>query len=84
MKLYWGSHTCAIGIQILLEEIGKPYETEKLDVAGGATHRLPFSAINPKCKVPTPGTRRRLGPDRVQRHCDMACPFKPGQEPPSD
>lgn len=53
MKLYWGPHTCAIGIHILLEEIGAPYETEQLDVAGGATHRPPFSGINPKGKVPT-------------------------------
>jgi len=52
MKLYWGPHTCAIGIHILLEEIGKPYETEKLDVGGGATHKPPFLAINPKGKVP--------------------------------
>lgn len=53
MKLYWAPHTCAIGIHILLEEIGKPYETEKLDVAGGATHEPPFIGINPKGKVPT-------------------------------
>ena len=53
MKLYWGPHTCAIGIHILLEEISKPYETEKLDVSGGATHAPPFMSINPKGKVPT-------------------------------
>jgi len=53
MKLYWGPHTCAIGIHILLEEIGKAYETEKLDVSGGATHAPPFMSINPKGKVPT-------------------------------
>jgi glutathione S-transferase len=53
MKLYWGPHTCAIGIHILLEEIGKPYETERLDVGGGATHAPPFLSINPKGKVPT-------------------------------
>ncbi len=53
MKLYWGPHTCAIGIHILLEEIGKPYDTEKLDVAGGDTHKPPFQTINPKGKVPT-------------------------------
>ncbi len=53
MKLYWGPHTCAIGIHILLEEIGKPYETEEVDVQGGATHEAPFQAINPKGKVPT-------------------------------
>jgi glutathione S-transferase len=53
MKLYWGPHTCGIGIHILLEEIGKPYETERLDVSGGATHAPPFLSINPKGKVPT-------------------------------
>jgi glutathione S-transferase len=49
----WGPHTCAVGIHILLEEIDRPYETEKLDVNGGDTHRLPFIGINPKGKVPT-------------------------------
>ena len=53
MKLFWGPHTCAIGIHILLEEIGRPYETEKIDVSGGATHQPQFLAINPKGKVPT-------------------------------
>jgi glutathione S-transferase len=53
MKLYWGPHTCAIGIHILLEEIGKPYETEKVDVQAGATQEPPFTRINPKGKVPT-------------------------------
>ena len=53
MKLYYGLHTCAIGIHFLLEEIGKPYETEQIDVSGGATHRPPFSGLNPKGKVPT-------------------------------
>jgi glutathione S-transferase len=53
MKLYWGPHTCAIGIHILLEEIGEPYTTEKLDVSGGATKTPEFLAINPKGKVPT-------------------------------
>ncbi|RYE78794.1 MAG: hypothetical protein EOO74_04760, partial [Myxococcales bacterium] len=53
MKLYWGPHTCAIGIHILLEEIGRPYELEELDVAGGEAEKPPFLAINPKGKVPT-------------------------------
>jgi glutathione S-transferase len=53
MKFYWGPHTCAIGIHILLEESGLAYETEKLDVGGGETHKPEFLAINPKGKVPT-------------------------------
>ena len=50
-KLYWAPHTCAIGIHVLLEEIGSPYETEKL-----STDHLTepaFQAINPKGKLPT-------------------------------
>ena len=53
VKLYWGPHTCAIGTHVLLEEIGKPYEAEKIDVQGGATKENWFRAINPKGKVPT-------------------------------
>lgn len=53
MKLYWGPHTCAIGIHILLEEVHATYQTAKLDVAGGATQKPDFLAINPKGKVPT-------------------------------
>lgn len=52
MKLYWGPHTCAIGIHVLLEEIGAPYETERIDVAGGATREPPFAGVNPKGRVP--------------------------------
>jgi glutathione S-transferase len=53
MKLYWGPHTCAIGTHLLLEEIGRPYAAEKIDVAGGATKEPWFTGINPKSKVPT-------------------------------
>jgi glutathione S-transferase len=53
MKLYWGPHTCAIGIHILLEQAGATFELEKLDVAGGETHDADFMKINPKGKVPT-------------------------------
>lgn len=53
MKLYWGPHTCAVGIHVLLEEVGAAYVTERLDGGGGETRELPFRAINPKGKVPT-------------------------------
>jgi glutathione S-transferase len=52
MKLYWGKHTCAIGIHILLEEIGEPYALEEVDVQGRANTRSPFKDMNPKQKVP--------------------------------
>ena len=52
MKLYWGLHTCAIGIHVLLEEIGTPYELEEIDVEGGESRKPPFIDLNPKGKVP--------------------------------
>ena len=53
MKLYYAPGACSIGIHVLLEEIGKPYEAVKLDIRGGENSRPPFSGINPKGKVPT-------------------------------
>ena len=52
MKLYWGKHTCAIGIHIVLEELGLAYALEEVDVKGGANTRPPFATMNPKQKIP--------------------------------
>ncbi len=53
MKLFYAPGACSIGIHLLLEEIGKPYEAVKLDIRGGETTKPPFSELNPKGKVPT-------------------------------
>lgn len=53
MKLFYAAGTCSLGIHILLEEIGKPYEAVKLDIRAGDTQKPPFIDINPKGKVPT-------------------------------
>ena len=53
MKLFYAPGACSMGIHIVLEEIGKPYELSKLDIRGGENHRSPFSELNPKGKVPT-------------------------------
>jgi glutathione S-transferase len=52
MKLYWGKHTCAIGIHVLLEEIGRPFTLEEVDVLGQENRGEAFKAVNPKMKVP--------------------------------
>jgi glutathione S-transferase len=44
--------TCAIGIHVLLEEIGKPYELKKIDFTKHAQYEPEYLAINPKGKVP--------------------------------
>ncbi len=52
MKLYFSPGACSLGIHVLLEEIGKPYETEKADLSVPALQR-PLAKVNPKSKVPT-------------------------------
>jgi glutathione S-transferase len=53
MKLYYAPGACSIGIHILLEEIGKPYEAEQVNLREGAQYQPAFTAVNPKSKVPT-------------------------------
>jgi len=52
MKLYYAPGACSLGIHVLLEEIGKPYETVRLELSKGEQLRPPFIEINPKGKVP--------------------------------
>lgn len=53
MKLHYAPGACSMGIHVLLEEIGQPYELSKVDIRGGENTRPPFSDLNPKGKVPT-------------------------------
>jgi glutathione S-transferase len=52
MKLFYSPNACSLGIHFLLEEIGKPFQLEKVDFAQGAQYKPPFVDINPKAKVP--------------------------------
>ena len=53
MKLYYAPGACSIGIHVLLEEIGKPYETARLNFQEGQQYKPEFTSVNPKSKVPT-------------------------------
>ncbi len=53
MKLYYSPGACSIGIHVLLEEIGKPYESEVVNLREGAQFKPEFTTVNPKSKVPT-------------------------------
>lgn len=53
MKLYYAPGACSIGIHVLLEEIGKPYQAEIVNFREGAQYKPPYTSINPKSKVPT-------------------------------
>ncbi|WP_439599429.1 glutathione S-transferase family protein [Falsiroseomonas sp.] len=52
MKLYYSPGACSLGIHIILEEIGKPYELALVALKEGAQHKPEFQAVNPKSKVP--------------------------------
>jgi glutathione S-transferase len=52
MKLFYSPGSCALGIHVLLEEIGKPYEVQKVNLAAREQYAPEYVAINPKSKVP--------------------------------
>ena len=52
MKLYHSPGACSLGIQIILEEIGKPFEVERVSTRDGSNRKPEYLAINPKAKVP--------------------------------
>ena len=52
MKLFYSPNSCALAIHIILEEIGKPYELELVDLRAGAQLKPPYITLNPKAKVP--------------------------------
>jgi glutathione S-transferase len=53
MKLMYSPGACSVGIHVLLEEIGKPYETQLVNLREGAQYKPEFTSVNPKSKVPT-------------------------------
>ncbi len=52
MKLYYSPNACSLGIHVLLEETGQPYETQRLDFAKKEQYGAEYQAVNPKSKVP--------------------------------
>ena len=52
MKLFHYPGSCSLGIQILLEEIGLPYEVEVVNLKNREQFSQEFLSINPKGKVP--------------------------------
>jgi glutathione S-transferase len=53
MKLYFGPGACSIGIHYLLEQIGAPYERQRVDLKSGENNQDWYAELNPKKKVPT-------------------------------
>lgn len=52
MQLFHAPRSCSVGIRILLEEIGVPYQLSIVDLLAGQQREPAFLAVNPKGKVP--------------------------------
>jgi glutathione S-transferase len=52
MKLFYSPGACSLGIHVILEELGKPFETQVINTRTGDQHQPGFLAVNPKAKVP--------------------------------
>jgi glutathione S-transferase len=52
MKLMYSPGACSVGIHVLLEEIGKPYETQLVNLREGGQFKQEYTSVNPKSKVP--------------------------------
>jgi glutathione S-transferase len=52
MKLYYSPGSCALGVHVLLEEIGAPFALARIDFASREQYGEAYRALNPKSKVP--------------------------------
>jgi glutathione S-transferase len=52
-KLYYAPGACSLASHIALEEVGLPYETQKLDLAAGDQRKPEYLRLNPRGRVPT-------------------------------
>ncbi len=52
MKLFYSPGACSVGIHVLLEEIGRPFETQRISTRDGSNLKPEYLAVNAKGKVP--------------------------------
>jgi glutathione S-transferase len=52
MRLLYTPAACSISPHIVLEEIGEPFETQRIAIMQGETRSDAFLRINPKGKIP--------------------------------
>lgn len=52
VKLFYSPGACSLGIHVLLEEIGAPYETALVSTRAGDQNTPEYLKVNPKARVP--------------------------------
>ena len=53
VKLYYAPGACSLASHIAIEEVGIPYETQKLDLAAGDQRKPEYLKLNTRGRVPT-------------------------------
>jgi len=53
IKLYYAPGACSLASHIAIEEVGVPYETQKMNLAAGDQRKPEYLRINPRGRVPT-------------------------------
>jgi glutathione S-transferase len=53
IKLYYAPGACSMASHICLEELGLPYDTQRLNLANGDQRKPEYLALNPRGRVPT-------------------------------
>ena len=53
IKLYYAPGACSLASHIAIEEVGLPYETQRLDLAAGEQRKPEYLKLNPRGRVPT-------------------------------
>jgi glutathione S-transferase len=53
IKLYYAPGACSMASHICLEELGMPYETQRLNLANGDQRKPEYLALNSRGRVPT-------------------------------
>jgi glutathione S-transferase len=58
LKFYYAPNSCALASHIALEEAGAAYESVRLDFSVNEQRQPPYTAVNPKARVPALATGR--------------------------
>jgi glutathione S-transferase len=53
IKLYYAPGACSFASHVTIEEVGIPYETQKLNLAEGDQRKPEYLRLNPRGRVPT-------------------------------
>jgi glutathione S-transferase len=52
VKLFYSPGSCALGVHVLMEEIGAPFDLKRVNFAEREQFGDAYRAINPKAKAP--------------------------------